>query len=152
MFSLKSFGNSLIFSSATHFGMLTTATVVQAKEHGYVPTDLIWSSLGMLVAAFLPPTARVLGFASGIGVIIAFHYQTIMNLNLVAQLALYLTGGISFLRYVTDSSSSRLCFHTGTVSYQCRTPQTKFVCCTHYQRRHIFTLVQKTTSMCDLQK
>jgi hypothetical protein len=52
----------------------------------------------MLIAAFLPPTARVLGFASGIGVIIAFHYQTIMNLNLVAQLALYLTGGISFLR------------------------------------------------------
>lgn len=78
--------------------MLTIAVVVQAKEHGYVPTDLMWSSLGMLVAAFLPPTARVLGFASGIGVIIAFHYQTIMNLNLVAQLALYLTGGISFLR------------------------------------------------------
>jgi len=43
----------------------------------------MWSSLGMLIAAFLPPTARVLGFASGIGVIIAFHYQTIMNLNVI---------------------------------------------------------------------
>ena len=60
----------------------------------------MWSSLGMLVAAFLPPAPRVLGFAAGILIIIAFHYQKIMTANLVAQLALYLTGGISFLRSV----------------------------------------------------
>lgn len=95
--------DSHVLEKLDHIGIIalilgTPITALLAKEHGYVPTDLIWSSLGMLVAAFLPPTARVLGFASGIGVIIAFHYQTIMNLNLVAQLALYLTGGISFLR------------------------------------------------------
>lgn len=72
--------------------------IAQAKEHGYVPTDLVWSSLGMLVAAFMPPTARVLGFAAGIIIILAFHYQTVLNLNLGVQLALYLTGGMSFLR------------------------------------------------------
>lgn len=72
--------------------------VVQAKEHGDVPTDLKYASVGMLVAAFLPPTPRVLGFAGGISVIIAFHYHKIMTMNLVAQLGLYLVGGISFLR------------------------------------------------------
>ena len=53
----------------------------------------------MLVAAFFPPTARVLGFASGIMVMLAFHYQKIMTINLVVQLAMYLSGGVSFLRY-----------------------------------------------------
>lgn len=72
--------------------------VLQAKEHGDIPTDLKYASVGMLIAAFLPPTPRVLGFASGIGVIVAFHYHKIMNINLIAQLALYLIGGISFLR------------------------------------------------------
>lgn len=52
----------------------------------------------MFVAAFLPPTARVLGFAAGIMVTIAFHYQKIMTANLVVQLILYASGGISFLR------------------------------------------------------
>lgn len=54
----------------------------------------------MFIAAFLPPTARVLGFAAGILVTIAFHYHKIMTANLVFQLVLYATGGISFLRYV----------------------------------------------------
>lgn len=70
----------------------------QAKEHGYIPTDLKYASVGMLLAAFLPPAPRVLGFAAGIGVIIAFHYSKIMTVNLFAQLALYVIGGISFLR------------------------------------------------------
>ena len=65
-----------------------------------MPTDLMYSSLGMLVAAFLPPTARVLGFMTGVAVIVGLHYQKIMNMNLVVQLALYLIGGISFLRLV----------------------------------------------------
>ena len=83
--------------------------VTQAKEHGDIPTDLKYASVGMLVAAFLPPTPRVLGFASGIGVIIAFHYHKIMNINLIAQLALYLVGGISFLRYALATQARSRC-------------------------------------------
>ena len=75
---------------------------LQAKEHGHLPADLIWTTAGMLVAAFFPPTARVLGFASGIVVMLAFHYQKIMTINLVVQLAMYLSGGVSFLRYAFD--------------------------------------------------
>lgn len=95
--------DSHLLEKMDHIGIIalilgTPITALLAKEHGYIPTDLMWSSLGMLVAAFLPPAPRVLGFAAGILIIIAFHYQKIMTANLVAQLALYLTGGISFLR------------------------------------------------------
>lgn len=71
---------------------------MQAKEHGHLPSDLMWSSGGMFIAAFLPPTARVLGFAAGIAVTIVFHWRKIMTANLVCQLVLYAAGGFSFLR------------------------------------------------------
>ena len=97
----------IVYSAASFFRSIETFChcfasghfcVLQAKEHGYIPTDLKYASVGMLLAAFLPPAPRVLGFAAGIGVIIAFHYGKIMNVNLISQLALYLIGGISFLR------------------------------------------------------
>lgn len=99
-----------------HIGIIalilgTPITALLAKEHGDIPTDLKYASVGMLIAAFLPPTPRVLGFASGIGVIVAFHYHKIMNINLIAQLALYLIGGISFLRNQGHHRLPGLCDH-----------------------------------------
>ena len=52
----------------------------------------------MLLAAFLPPAPRVLGFATGIITMVAMHGATVLNLNLAVQLGLYLVGAIAFLR------------------------------------------------------
>ena len=72
----------------------------------------------MFIAAFLPPTARVLGFAAGIAVTIVFHWRKIMTANLVCQLVLYAAGGFSFLRYAQH------CIH-------------RSLCCTATSARHI---------------
>ena len=52
----------------------------------------------MLLAAFLPPTPRVLGFATGIITMVAMHGRMVLNVNLSVQLLLYLVGAIAFLR------------------------------------------------------
>lgn len=108
--------DSHVLEKMDHIGIValilgTPITALLAKEHGYVPTDLVYSSVGMLVAAFLPPTARVLGFMTGVTVIVGLHYQKIMNANLVVQLALYLIGGISFLRNQGHQRWAGMCDH-----------------------------------------
>ena len=52
----------------------------------------------MLLAAFLPPAPRVLGFAAGIITMVSMHGAMVLNLNLAVQLGLYLVGAIAFLR------------------------------------------------------
>ena len=48
----------------------------------------------------MPPAMRVLGFATGITAITFLHFQRIVDYNMCAQLVLYASGGISFLRYI----------------------------------------------------
>ena len=72
--------------------------LLQAKEHGSIPTDVLVCALGLVAAAFLPPTLRVLGFTTGIAAITFLHFQRIVDYNIGAQLVLYASGGISFLR------------------------------------------------------
>ena len=79
---------------------LDPVSLLQAKEHGSIPTDVLVCAIGLVAAAFLPPTLRVLGFATGIAAITFLHFQRIVDYNMGAQLVLYASGGISFLRYV----------------------------------------------------
>ena len=72
--------------------------LLQAKEHGSIPTDVMFCAIGLVAAAFLPPMLRVLGFATGIAAITFLHFQRIVDYNMGAQLVLYASGGVSFLR------------------------------------------------------
>ena len=53
----------------------------------------------LLGAAFLPPVPRTLAFV-GLGATLFFSYFYIVNLNLCAQVALYLLGAAFFVRCV----------------------------------------------------
>ena len=64
----------------------------------HVPCALQLCCVLMLLAAFLPPTPRVLGFATGIITMVVMHGRMVLNVNLSVQLLLYLVGAIAFLR------------------------------------------------------
>eukprot|EP00891_Asterochloris_glomerata_P009307 jgi/Astpho2/9307/Aster-x1568 len=76
----------------------TPITALMAKEHGSIPGDVLVCAIGLVAAAFLPPMLRVLGFTTGIAAITFLHFQRIVDYNMGAQLVLYASGGISFLR------------------------------------------------------
>lgn len=83
----------------------TPITMLMAQQQGTIPVDMVLSACMLFGAAFLPPLPRVLGFASGIAVMLWLHASQLMNMNLLAQLLCYGAGAYAFLRYVAHASS-----------------------------------------------
>jgi hypothetical protein len=78
--------------------MGTPITALMAVQHGSIPRDMVVTAAGMFLAAFLPPTLRVIGFGSGVTAMVVLHFRSIMNPNLAAQLVCYAVGAYAFLR------------------------------------------------------
>jgi predicted membrane channel-forming protein YqfA (hemolysin III family) len=76
----------------------TPVTALMAKEHGHLPTQLQIISGLLLIAAFLRPVPRVLGFISGGAAMVYFYGGMLVDSIFVIELVLYVSGGIFFLR------------------------------------------------------
>lgn len=63
-----------------------------------MPGPMLWITAGLLLAAFLPPAPRVAGFIAGGGVAVFLYWHRLASWSLGAQLILYLSGAVFFLR------------------------------------------------------
>lgn len=70
---------------------------LQALYPGGDVLGLLKSCAGLLVAAFLQPLPRTVGFV-GIGGYILLRHWHIVDLSLVAQCVLYVAGAVCFVR------------------------------------------------------
>lgn len=70
---------------------------MQALQPGGDISGLLKSCVGLLVASFLNPVPRTVGFV-GIGGYILLRHWYIVDLALVAQCVLYVAGAACFVR------------------------------------------------------
>lgn len=70
----------------------------QAQEHGHIPAPLLWITGLLLVAAFLRPVPRVVGFVLGGAAATSLYGAQLLSWLMGAELALYVSGAALFLR------------------------------------------------------
>lgn len=95
--------DSHALEKADHYGIVVlivgvTASALLAVSHGKMPRSMAIISACLAVAAALRPLPRVLGYATGVASFFTLYARQIGNANLVAQMAMYATGGWCFLR------------------------------------------------------
>ncbi|KAF8065666.1 NAA20 [Scenedesmus sp. PABB004] len=91
-----------LLEKADHIGIValivgTPLTQLMALDPGHDRTTLLVASAALLGAAFLPPAPRTAGFI-GIGAVMVWTLQHIVDGPLVVQCLLYVAGGLAFVR------------------------------------------------------
>jgi predicted membrane channel-forming protein YqfA (hemolysin III family) len=76
----------------------TPITALLAKEHGHLPTPLLVFSVCLVLAAFLRPIPRVIGFLCGGAGLVVLYGTRLLDQIFVMELLLYASGSIFFLR------------------------------------------------------
>lgn len=70
---------------------------MQAFDPSGNRTGLLVASGALLLAAFLPPVPRTVGFMA-IGSVLVYMLPHIIDMSLILQCLLYLAGGMCFIR------------------------------------------------------